>query len=331
LKARAVVFEDVGKVAFRDVDIPDPEPGDLVIRTRYSLISNGTESSFLRGERVGGDIASRPGDVLPFPQVTGYQKVGVVEHAPEGSGYTRGQWVFCALSRVGIPDRPLGGHVAVAVAPSDQVWALPEGLDPVEASGLVLTQVGYNCGTRAPAGPDGTAVVLGDGMVGQWAAQTLQYRGARVVLVGKHPYRYRRLELRPGDAVIDLSAVQDLEGAVHEACPRGIDILVDSVGANGTIEALFPRFNRNSHIVSAGFLGHEGRIDIQMLRLRETTLHAPSGWLRDRMTATLQRIADGTLRVGPLITHRMPAERAPEAFGMILEKREEFLGVLLEW
>ena len=168
-------------------------------------------------------------------------------------------------------------------------------------------------------------------MVGLWSARTLQERGAGVVLVGKHPHRYHRLTLGRKDRVIDLTGTRDLAAAVREACPQGVDILVDSVGDNAAVKTLFPQFRRNSHIVSAGFLGHQGHIDIQMLRLRETTLHAPSGWTRDRMTMTLEWIASGRLKVGPLITHRMPAARAPEAFRMILEKKESFLGIVLEW
>jgi len=326
-----VVFEDVRRVAFRPVEVPDPGPRDAVIRTRYSLISNGTESSFLRGERVGGETASRPGDRLPFPQVTGYQKVGVVEKAPAGSRMSPGQWAFSTVSKVGLPGQSLGGHVSIAVADIDQTYALPGGLDPVEAAGLVLTQVGYNCGARPPVKPGDAAVVIGDGMVGHWAAQTLRHRGASVVLVGKHRLRYERFTPGPGGAIIDLTATRNLRGAVHDACPGGVAILVDTVGDVPAVEELFPELKHDSHVVSAGFLGDRGRIDIQMLRQREATLHSPSGWSRDRMEKTLELVRAGALQVSPLITHRLPAEKAPEAFEMILRRKDDFLGILLEW
>ncbi|HZG78917.1 MAG TPA: hypothetical protein VEZ72_23905, partial [Paenibacillus sp.] len=78
MRGVAVVFEDVRQVIFREVDLPEPGPEDVVIELQYSWISNGTESSFLYGERISGERVSRPGDVLPFPQVAGYQKVGTV-------------------------------------------------------------------------------------------------------------------------------------------------------------------------------------------------------------------------------------------------------------
>lgn len=331
MEAKAVVFEGVGQVVFRTVAVPEPGPDDLVICTKYSLISNGTESSFLRGERVAGDTPSRAGDKLPFPQVTGYQKVGIVERAPENSPFRRGQWVHNTVSKVGFPDQPWGGHVSVAVAPAREVYALPEGLDPVEAAGLVLTQVGYNCGARPEVAPGATAVVVGDGLVGHWAAQTLQHRGARVVLLGKHRFRYARFVAGADDRIVDLSAVDNLDLAVAEACPNGIAVLVDTVGSNRLVEQLAPRLRWNAHVVSAGFHGTAGRIDIQMLRGKEATLHCPAGWARSRMEKTLALVAAGALRVGPLITHRMHAAQAPAAFDMILKKEQDFLGILLEW
>jgi len=332
MKGAAVVFERPGEVVFREVPIPEPAPGDVVVRTRYSLISNGTESSFLRGERVSGDTPARPGDTLPFPRVTGYQKVGIVEKAAETDDRVKvGQWVFVAASKVALPSVSHGGHVGVAVADVNTVYPLPAGLDPVEASGLVLTQVGYNCGNRPSLRPGDGAVVVGDGLVGHWAAQTLQHRGARVAFVGRHRHRYTKFSAGPGDVTIDVNGSGQLPEELRKMLPDGISVFVDTVGDNEMIERCFSLFRRDSHLVSAGFLGTRGQIDIQMLRNRETTLHCPSGWVPNRLEATLALLSGGALRVAPLITHRMPAAEAAAAFRMILEKKEAFLGVLLEW
>ena len=78
MNAEAVVFCAPNVVEFQQVTCPDPGPGDAVVRVIHSWISNGTEGSFLRGERIAGDTAYRPGDPLPFPMVAGYQKIGVV-------------------------------------------------------------------------------------------------------------------------------------------------------------------------------------------------------------------------------------------------------------
>ena len=87
----------------------------------------------------------------------------------------------------------------------------------------------------------------------------------------------------------------------------------------------------DGHISSAGFYGANGRIDLQKLRDRELTLHAPAGWNKARMDATLAMLARGDLQTKHLISHRFAAAQAGEAFELILSRREPVLGVVLDW
>ena len=67
------------------------------------------------------------------------------------------------------------------------------------------------------------------------------------------------------------------------------------------------------------------------MRLNELALHAPAGWTRDRMDATLELLAAGHLETESLITHHFPADQAPAAYQLLLERPEPVLGVVLEW
>ncbi|WJH32645.1 hypothetical protein N6H14_20335 [Paenibacillus sp. CC-CFT747] len=49
------------------------------------------------------------------------------------------------------------------------------------------------------------------------------------------------------------------------------------------------------------------------------------------MNETLAAIADGRLTTLPLITHVVPVSEGKEAWRMIVEKTEAFLGVVLDW
>ena len=79
MQAYAAVAIAPRKVEYQSVTVPEPTEHDVVIRIEYSWISNGTEGSFVRGERIAGDTPRSATDPLPFPHVPGYQKVGVVE------------------------------------------------------------------------------------------------------------------------------------------------------------------------------------------------------------------------------------------------------------
>ena len=113
MKAEAVVFIARNQVEFREIEVPDPTPEDVVIRTRFSWISNGTESSYLRGERSNGETPFRTGDQPVFPRVPGYQKTGTVEWVGSNvEGLRRGDWVFVAGSQVKYGISAMGGHVS---------------------------------------------------------------------------------------------------------------------------------------------------------------------------------------------------------------------------
>ncbi len=331
MKGNAVIFTDRLKVEYLPVTIPEPGPDDVVVDTRHSWISNGTEGSFLRGERINGETPYREGDPWPFPIAAGYQSTGVVTTTGANvTGVKPGDWVFSALGRIEGMYEPAGGHISPKVCHKSQIWKLPEGLSPVAASGLVLTQVGYNCGARPSVRVGDKALVLGDGMVGHWAAQTLQWRGAEVMLAGKHDerlalfpesHRGKRLNIRK-------SALED---AVKAWAPEGVQVLVDTVGSMESILAYWPLCRHNGHIVSAGFYGSNSVMDVQLLRFRELTFHAPSGWQQQRMDDTLALIATGHLQTEPLITHHFPVARAADAWDLIVKRTEPVLGVILDW
>ena len=113
MKSQAVVFTARNQVEYREIESPEPGAEDVVMELHHSWISNGTEGSFLRGERISGDVAWLPGDPEPFPMVAGYQKVGRVLSV--GSAVTRfkpGDWVFSSMSKVcGMFDNQYAGHV----------------------------------------------------------------------------------------------------------------------------------------------------------------------------------------------------------------------------
>lgn len=328
MKALAVVFTEPNTVRVMDVDCPDPGTDGVVVRLTHSWISNGTEGSFLRGERTGGDTAFREGDPVPFPIVVGYQKIGVVEWIGEAvDDLAVGETVFCTMGMVNGMFSSRGGQVSPSVCRRGDIWKLPKGQDPLAFSGLVLTQVGYNCGDRAPIEPGEGAVVIGDGMVGNWAAQTLAWRGADVLTVGHHDDRLARLDV----GQTHNSAAGDWREAARQMLSGQVAVVVDTVGSVTAVKESMELLRRGGHIVSAGFYGTDDLVSLQAYRNRELSLDSVSGWSQERMDATLDLVAKGVIRTLPLITHHFPASEAAQAWELINSKSDNVLGVILDW
>lgn len=334
MKCHAVVFTARNQVAYREIECPEPGPEDVVIDLHHSWISNGTEGSFLRGERISGDVAWLPGDPEPFPMVAGYQKVGRVRSV--GAAVTRfapGDWVFASMSRVnGMFDNRYAGHVSPSVCVEAAVMPLPPGLDPVAYSGLVLTQVGYNCGSRSQVQPGQLVVVMGDGLVGQWAGQALASRGAKVVMIGRHADRLARFE-KFGRTI--KSGSDNGVAAVRALGLGEVQILVETAGSMSALNDYLPLMARNAHMVIAGFYPKASEVDLlqalQKFRNSELAFDLVSGATQPRLDETMRWIAEGRLDTLGCITHRFPVEQAAEAWALIESKREPVLGVVLDW
>lgn len=328
-KARAVLFPEAGRVEVTEVPSPEPGPDDVVVEVTHSWISNGTEGSYLRGERIDGDTPIRPGDPPPFPIISGYQKIGRVAWVgPEVRDLEVGEVVFASVGRVDGMAEPRAGHISPSVSGRGAVMRLPAGTEnPLAYAGLVLTQVGYNCGWRPRIEPGDPAVVVGDGLVGQWAAQMLAHRGAEVTLVGRHPDRLS--SFKRGATLLDDDG--RWSAVLAEQYPAGLQAAVDTVGSLAVMDALQQRLRRYGHLVSAGFYGADDAFNLQPPRYREISIDLVSGATPERLEATMRLIHEGALDTLSLITHHFPVEEAPAAWDLIQSKRETVLGVILDW
>src|SRR5262245_54504551 len=122
-RVRAFWVTGPGQGEIRDVTLPPRGPGDVLVRTRFTGISRGTESLVFSG-RVPQSEWTRmrapfqDGD-FPAPVKYGYMNVGVVEKGPDE---LRGRTVFT-----------LYPHQTRYVVPASWTHLLPEGLPPRRA------------------------------------------------------------------------------------------------------------------------------------------------------------------------------------------------------
>jgi 2-desacetyl-2-hydroxyethyl bacteriochlorophyllide A dehydrogenase len=269
--------------------------------------------------------------------VPGYQKVGVIEWVGDAARHRKpdlreGQMVFATMTRCEGMRFPSGGHVERGPVPVSEVFRLPETAYPEAFAGAVLTQVGYNAGSRPPLEPGDPFLVIGDGLVGHWSAQTLRLRGARVAMLGRHQYRLDRFET--GEHGLRLWAgAEDWRERLKEWAGGELAGLVDTVGNHTNMDqnlTLIGLIRRCGQYVTVGHHGPKP-LDLCPFIRRELTLHCPAGWSSARLGATLQLIAAEELSTLSLVTHRFPASAVAEAWSLIEAKKDETLGVLLEW
>ena len=327
MQTPAVVFESIGRVSVRPIEMPPPGPGQAQIRTRYSTISPGTEGWCLLNQ-----FTWQP---TIYPGVPGYQRTGEIIALGAGvDGWKVGDICMATVGRWEGEAVPFwGAHAGVINTESTELFGLPEGVDEVDASGCVVAQVGYNAASRVALCHDegDWVVVFGDGIIGQSAAQAARARGARVIVAG---HRRKRLDLAlemGAHAVFD-SAEDGFLDRVREVTGEHVTAVIDTIQTEAAQEQYMPLLEyAKGQVVYSGFTPGKVWADMGALQRKELTAHFVAGWTRPRMESTLALMAEGKMRVRPLVTHLVPYTEGAAMFEMILRKEKTFMAITLDW
>jgi 3-hydroxyethyl bacteriochlorophyllide a dehydrogenase len=224
--ARVVVFPEPGRIEFRSASLRKPGDDEVVVETRYSSISAGTERLLF-----GGKLPGFP--QLRFPLVPGYEAAGIVVAAGKDVSDVRvGDEVFVggAMCYTDVA-AAFGGQSSTLIKKAAQVVQL-HGIPLQQAPLLALAATSLHGVARLGTVAGKRIGVLGMGAIGQFAARFLQARGARVVCAD---LRAERLAGAPGekidlsrtnfeDAAFDLDAVIEATGKPEEIarCARAV-------------------------------------------------------------------------------------------------------------
>jgi threonine dehydrogenase-like Zn-dependent dehydrogenase len=300
--ARAYWLREPGSGEIRTADLPDPGPGEVLVRAVVSGVSRGTESLVFRGGVPESQYAAmrapfQEGE-LPGPVKYGYLSVGVVEQGPDE---LRGHTVFC-----------LHPHQTAYVVPADAVEVVPEGVPPRRAvlAGTVETAVNA-LWDAAPLVGDRVAVV-GAGMVGCCVARLLAgIPGLEVTLVDADADR------APLAAALDVGfalpgdAVGDRELVVHTSgTPSGLQLSLDLLGADGTVTDL-SWYGDTPVELSLGGRFHSARLGIRASQVGEVASARRGRRTRaDRLRLALSLLADPAYDA--LLTGDSPFAELPE-------------------
>ena len=185
LVAKAYWATAPGQGEIRDEKLRPPGPDEVLVQTRYSAISRGTEALVAQGRvPISQHVAMRcpfQAGSFPFPVKYGYCNVGLVEAGPAP---LVGRHVFC-----------LYPHQTRYVVPATAVQPLPEALGPRRAVLTANVETALNALWDAALLPGERVVVVGAGVIGCLIARLArQLPGAEVTLVDIDPAKARIAE-----------------------------------------------------------------------------------------------------------------------------------------
>jgi predicted dehydrogenase/threonine dehydrogenase-like Zn-dependent dehydrogenase len=351
-----------------DVPCPRSQSGHLLIRSSSTLVSAGTERMLVEfGKANLLDKARQQPDKVQMvldkvktdglmptletvrnkldqPLPMGYCNVGVVMEV--GAGVTG----FSAGDRVASN----GKHAEVVCVPKNLCAKVPETVSDEAAAFTVISAIALQGIRLAQPTLGETVVVTGLGLIGLVAVQLLRAHGCRVLGIDMDPIKLE-LARRFGAETVDLSRAEDpVALAIRLSRGRGVDAVVITAAtkSNEPMHQAALMCRKRGRIVLVGVVGLElsradfyekelsfqvscsygpGRYDPQY---EEGGQDYPVGFVRwteqRNFEAVLDMIAEGSLDVAPLISHRFDLAHAEEAYQLVA-KGGSSLGILLKY
>jgi polar amino acid transport system substrate-binding protein len=361
--------------AMQIIEVPAPrvQPGMVLVRNYYSLISAGTEGSSVKAARKGylGKARERPeqlrqvldmlkthGPVQTYRTVMkkldaysplGYSCVGeVIGLPPDENSFSLGDFVACGgLSAC---------HAEIVSIPVNLCVKLQRDTDLKQAAYNTMGAICLHGIRQADLRLGETCAVIGMGLLGQLTAILLRASGVRVVgididpgmveFAGRHcadltlcrddagiDGKIMRFTNSLGcDAVIITAASTSLDpvnfaGAISRK--RGTIVVVGAVPTGFDRE---PHFYKKELQIRMSCSYGPGRYD---RCYEEKGVDYPVAYVRWTENRNMQAFQDliytGRVDLSPLTTHVLKLSDAPAAYDMMLQSKEPFIGIIIEY
>lgn len=309
LQALAVVLEKPGQLTTRALRLDSPGEDDVVVDLDWTGVSAGTERLLFRGE-----MPPFPG--MGYPLVPGYEGVGRVTGAGGRSGHRVGATVFVPGARCfGEIHGLFGGAASRVVVPGVRARSVPSGLGE-RTTLLALAATAHHALAARGARPP--SLIVGHGALGRLLARLTVLRGAPPPVVWETEPRRRQGEF--GYPTVD-----------PESDPRrDYDSVYDASGDGSLIDALISRLAHGGELVLAGFYSRPLSFAFPPAFMREARIRIAAEWSQPDLEAVVEYVESGRLDLDGLITHRMRAEHASEAYEIAFDD-PNCLKMILDW
>ena len=324
-----IVFEPNGDVSIGGLRLPKPSTSQVLVRSRKTQVSAGTERNTLELRRE----KSEP---------TGYTSVGVIEEIGSGvEGYTVGDRVVTITP-----------HQGAALVDIDQLTnmdgylgVIPDDVSDSQATFAVLGDVALHGVRRAQPYLGESVAVFGQGLVGQLTTSFAVLAGADPVIAVD--VLDERLEMaRVSGATATVNAREtDAIGAVHDLTNGGARVVFMAAREPSVMSNSLKSAAKGGTVCLTGSPPGTVELNLQEEILRHelnlignyqkdypVTPYHRFQWTRSaNRSYILNMIAKGRLKVDHLISHDVSYTRASEIYSMISKGPEGWLGVLFDW
>lgn len=331
------------KLAYKDVPIPEPGPGEVLlqvlaagvnnteINTRLGWYSSSVETSTDAQSGAQEEQAEQKSDggwneATPFPFIQGTDCCGrVVAAGPDTDGGTIGRRVlvracmrpngYDTMDNIWMASDFDGAFAQYVKVPAGEVFPVECDWSDVELGSIPCAYgTSENMLHRADVSAGDHVLVTGaSGGVGSATVQLAKRRGATVTAVSGAA-KMDQVRAIGADRVIDRN--DDIVTALGE---KSVEVVVDNVAGDG-FPAMLKVLDRGGCYVSSGAIaGPMVSLDMRDMYLKDISLIGCTAWDEPVFPNLVGYIERGEIR--PLVAKTFPLDRIAEAQQEFLEKK----------
>ncbi|MFP4382489.1 MAG: NAD(P)-dependent alcohol dehydrogenase [Spirochaetia bacterium] len=325
---KALVLEEKGKLAIRDVDLNE-KLGDDDVRIDIKAVGIcGSDIHYYEYGKIGPFIVKEP-------MILGHEASGIISEV--GKNVTRLKPGDRVCMEPGIPDPksresrmgmynldpsvsfwatpPVHGCLrSEVVHPADFTYKLPEGVSLEEGALVEPLAIGMHAASKAEIRPGDIALVIGAGTIGMVTAMAALAGGCSTVIITdiKQP----KLDIAAGFGPVVPVNVQkeDLSGKIKEITGGwGVDIVFEASGSKKAAEGLFNYLRPGGRVVYIGMPIETVALDMVAAQAKEARIDTIFRYAHVYPRA-LNLMGSGKIDVKPLITETYPFDDAIKAY-----------------
>jgi L-iditol 2-dehydrogenase len=336
---KQAVLEQPGRVLFREVSLPEPGPGQLLLKIKEIGVCGSDihawhgKHPYIRCPIVQGHEFSAQ-VVKSGPGARGFRDGDNVTVMPQvvcGTCYAcrHGDYHICSSLKVigcqvdGAAQEYFAVDASLALRlPAGMSYDLGATVEPVAVGVHALSRLGPVKGRRL--------LVLGAGPIGNLTAQGARAMGAEVMITDVNGFRLE-VAARCGIRHCVNTGREDLAAAVQQAFGGdGVDGILECVGAQETIEQAVTVSRKGGAIVVVGVFGQKPVVDVGLIQDKELRLNGTLMYKAEDYHKAIKLLVSGAVDPLPLITHRFPFSQYGAAYEHIERNRDTTMKVLID-
>jgi len=224
-----------------------------------------------------------------------------------------------------------GGFAEFLLASMTHVYRLPDAVDSGKAPLIQILTTCVHAQRFVNIFAAQSVVVLGLGVAGQLHVQLAKARGANPVIGVTRSAFKRKLAEQLGADLTFSSGAEALRGVQEATHGDGADVVIESTGKLPVISDAISMVRPGGSILLFGVsTATEGKLPFYQLYYKELTLYNSRAAKGEDFPASIDLVANGMVRLDPLVTHKLPLADLDRAIRMLDADEDARMKIILD-